>query len=121
MVDESTNNAQLIWSGKLTAMFPPGSDKFELLEFEVTRTDEYLPRTEIERILTQGSPMMNKSPKMSRTPAKKAMQKMQQEAPALADFPAAPVNQYGITTAVMQYLEVMQECETNETTTMGID
>lgn len=90
-------------------MFPPGSDKFDMLEFEVSRTDEYLPRAEIERVLAQGSPTMNKSPKMSRTPAKKAMQKMQQETPSLSDFPQAPVNQYGITSAVMQYLEVRQK------------
>ena len=86
-------------------MFPPGSDKFEVLEFEVSKTDEYIPRSELARVIAQGSPLMNKSPKMSRAPAKKAMQKMQ-GAIQLDDFPSAPVNEYAITPAVMQYLEV---------------
>lgn len=88
-------------------MFASGSDKFDCLEFEVHKHDEYLPRTEIERVLAMGSPNMNRSPKLSKTPAKKAMQKMQKgvEALNLTDFPQAPVNNYGITDAVMQYLE----------------
>lgn len=90
-------------------MFAPGSDKFEHLEFECTRHDEYLPRSEIQRVLAAQSPTMNRSPKLSKTPAKqRAMQKMQQQidAPSLEDFPKAPVNEWGITDAVMQYLEV---------------
>lgn len=52
--------------------------------------------------------MMNKSPKMSRTPGKNKALKMQQEALSLNDFPSAPVNEYGVTSAVMQFFEVMQ-------------
>lgn len=99
------NNTQLIWQGRLSATFPPGSDKFDTLEFEVSKTEEFVSRSEIARIVAQGSPLMNKSPKMSRTPAKKAMQKAQ-GALQLEDFPAAPVNSYAVTPAVMQYLEV---------------
>jgi hypothetical protein len=95
----------LIWNGKLTAMFPPGQDKFEVLEFEVSKTEEFIPRSELARIISQGSPLMNKSPKMSRTPAKKAMQKAQ-GALQIEDFPSAPINEWAVTPAVMQYLEV---------------
>jgi hypothetical protein len=95
----------LIWQGKLTASFPAGSDKFESLEFEVSKTEEFIPRSELTRVISQGSPLMNKSPKLSRTPAKKAMQKAQ-GALQIEDFPSAPVNEYAVTPAVMQYLEV---------------
>ncbi|THY82293.1 hypothetical protein D6C95_08811 [Aureobasidium pullulans] len=105
------NNTQLIWQGRLSATFPPGSDKFDTLEFEVSKTEEFVSRSEIARIVAQGSPLMNKSPKMSRTPAKKAMQKAQ-GALQLEDFPAAPVNSYAVTPAVMQYLEVDTVAET---------
>jgi hypothetical protein len=98
-------STQLIWNGKLTAMFPPGQDKFEVLEFEVSKTEEFIPRSELARIISQGSPLMNKSPKMSRTPAKKAMQKAQ-GALQIEDFPSAPINEWAVTPAVMQYLEV---------------
>jgi hypothetical protein len=81
-------------------------DKFESLEFEVSKTEEFIPRSELARVVAQGSPLMNKSPKMHRqTPAKKAMQKAQ-GALQLEDFPSAPVNEYAVTPAVMQYLEV---------------
>ena len=90
-------------------MFPPGSDKFEVLEFEVHKYDEYLSRTDVERVLSLGSPVMNRSPKLSKTAQKqKAMQKLEKGAPGLTikNFATAPVNHYGITDAVMQYLEV---------------
>ena len=77
-----------------------------MLEFEVTKTDEYIPRSELARIIAQTSPHMNKSPKMSRTPAKKAAMQKSGVALQLDDFDAAPVNEYAITPAVMQYLEV---------------
>ncbi|KAH0060702.1 hypothetical protein KCU96_g20707, partial [Aureobasidium melanogenum] len=101
------HNIQLIWQGKLTASFPAGSDKFESLEFEVSKTEEFIPRSELTRVISQGSPLMNKSPKLSRTPAKKAMQKAQ-GALQIEDFPSAPVNEYAVTPAVMQYLEVAE-------------
>jgi hypothetical protein len=33
----------LIWQGKLTASFPTGMDKFESREFEVSKTEEFIP------------------------------------------------------------------------------
>jgi len=101
---------KLIWSGKMSAYFPPGSDRFEVLEFEVHKHDEYLPKSEIQRVLSSSSPVMNRSPKMTKNQQKtKAMQKLQKDLDTgltIGDFPTAPVNSWGITNAVMQYLEV---------------
>jgi len=90
-------------------MFPPGSDKFDVLEFEVNKYDEYLPRSEVERIIAAGSPTMGRSPKMSKSTQKqKAVQKLQQNQSPLSikNFHTAPINDFGITQPVMQYLEV---------------
>lgn len=105
-----TNTLQSIWTGNLTAVFAPqaGNEdlKFQTLEFVIDKTEEYISRSQLERVLTQGSPLMNKSPKMSRTPGKSKAMKMQQEALSVNDFPSAPVNEFGVTSAVMQFFEV---------------
>jgi len=75
----------------------------------VHKYDEYLPKSEIERIVAANSPVMNRSPKMSKSAQKqKAVQKLQQGASSLSikNFPTAPINDFGITPPVMQYLEV---------------
>lgn len=107
-----TNQEKSIWTGNLTVVFAPymaGEDvKFHTLEFEIHKTEEYIARTALQRCLSQGSPTMNKSPKMSRTPGKNKAQKMQQEPLTMESFPSAPVNEFGVTSAVMQFFEVMQ-------------
>lgn len=106
-------NAKSIWTGNLNVSFAPymgpNEDvKFQTLEFEIHKTEEYIARVELQKALSQGSPMMNKSPKMSRTPGKNKAAKMQQEPITMESFPSAPVNEFGVTSAVMQFFEVMQ-------------
>ena len=77
----------------------------------MARHDEYLPKAEIERIIAAGSPVMNRSPKLSKNAQKqKALQKLKEEGVVISmkDIPKAPVNDFGITQSVMQYLEVSQ-------------
>lgn len=109
---ETLTHFKSIWSGNLTVIFahtlPTEEPKFQNLEFEINKTEEYVSRAHIDRVLTAGSPLMNnKSPKTSRTPGKNKALKMQQEPLSASDFPSAPVNEYGVTSAVMQFFEVI--------------
>ena len=108
----ANTRGQSIWTGNLTVIFVPFSGnedlKFHTLEFEIHKTEEYIAKSQIERVLTQASPNMNKSPKMSHTPGKNKALKNQQESLSVSDFPCAPVNEFGVTSAVMQFFEVMK-------------
>lgn len=104
-----TNGVQVIWRGKLNAMFPPGSDKLDLMEFNMVNYDEYVPRSEINRVMsTISSPTMTRSPKMTKTTAKqRQMSKIKGMDPITADdFASAPINQSGCPVPVMQFLEI---------------
>lgn len=102
-------HSQVIWHGKLNAMFPPSSDKLEQLEFELSNYDEYIPKTEIVRVVASvSSPVMTRSPKMSKNQAKqRQMSKIKgMEAITVDDFASAPIKESGCPAHVMQFLEV---------------
>ncbi|KAF2151774.1 hypothetical protein K461DRAFT_294661 [Myriangium duriaei CBS 260.36] len=104
-----SNGVQVIWHGKLSAMFPPGSDKLDLLEFNLETVDEYVPKTEIQRVVTtMGSPVMTRSPKISKnTPKQRQMSKVKGIEPiTMDDFPSAPINHSGCPNPIMQFLEI---------------
>lgn len=76
------------------------------MEFEVQAYDEYVPRTEIMRVVTNmSSPTMTRSPKMTKnTPKQRQMSKVNPI--AIEDFASASINQSGCPTPIMQFLEV---------------
>lgn len=95
----------------MSAMFPPGSDKLEIMEFELQKHDEYIPKSEIARVIALGSPNMTRSPKMSKnTPKQRQMSKIKgMDALTLDDFPNAPIKDHGVPPPVMQFLEVSSQ------------
>lgn len=64
----------------------------------------------MEKILSEGSPVANRSPKMTKNASKQKMQQKLQGASGLTmkDFPTAPVNGFGLTDNVLQYLEIAE-------------
>jgi hypothetical protein len=98
--------------GKLSALYN-SNDKLDVLEFSTERHKEFIPRTLIESLFTQEIQAAKPSPKMNKMTAKQRNQQrqQQQQTPAepsisQSDLPEAPVREWGVTNAVMQFLEV---------------
>ena len=95
-----------MWFGKLIALFSP-NEKFEILEFITEKHQDYIPRSLIESLFSQDSPAQKQSPRLTKTAKQRQPSKVPVE-PVItqADLPEAPVREWGVTNAVMQYLEV---------------
>ncbi|TKA59786.1 hypothetical protein B0A55_12926 [Friedmanniomyces simplex] len=103
------SGARLEMTGSLNVLFAPISNIIECLEMQQTGTEETLSRSEIERVLSSWSPVMeNKSPKLAKNKLPKAQQKLQQRFDGLTidHFPKAPKGTMGVTSRVQQFLEV---------------
>ncbi|KAF2428706.1 hypothetical protein EJ08DRAFT_316036 [Tothia fuscella] len=101
------DGTQLVWNGRLTALYVGG--RIDTLSFEAKEHVTYLPRTRIEE-LCQMSPDQNKSPRMTKTAAKQR-NPPRQPAPAepslaLRNLPRAPVNELGLMPRIQAFLEV---------------
>ncbi|KAK0948398.1 hypothetical protein LTR29_000029 [Friedmanniomyces endolithicus] len=103
------SGARLEMTGSLNVLFVPVSNIIECLEMQQTGTEESLSRSEIERVLSSWSPVMeNKSPKLAKNKLPKAQQKLQQRFDGLTidHFPKAPKGNMGVTSRVQQFLEI---------------
>lgn len=103
------NNVQVKCEGPLRAILGL-NDRFELLDFDAVTHEEYISSARIRQLFALESPQgLNKSPKMSKTPAKhKQQQKLQQSRSIIlneSDIPTAPVRSDGVTTGVKMFLE----------------
>ena len=98
----------MIWFGKLIAIFGP-NEKFEVLEFITEKHQDYIPRYLIENLFSQNSPAQKQSPRSTKTAKQRNQQPKVPVDPVItqADLPQVPVQEWGVTNAVMQYLEVM--------------
>ena len=95
-----TVSLQLVSSGTLRAQFDHDS-KIDVLEFVTTSHCEYLSRHRLKALLAPHSPPDDKSPKQNK--AAKTRAARQQPPPVVPD---SHVNPYGVTPAVLSFLEV---------------
>jgi hypothetical protein len=96
-------------SGPLTVLFGSNGTLIEGMDFQMTKCEEHLSRTEVEKVLTNLSPTLSnkQSPKMTKGKLPKAQQKLQQQQDSVADhLPKAPKGQSGMTMRMLQFLEV---------------
>lgn len=107
------NGARVEMGGPLVVLFSNAGSQIEGMEFSMTRCEEHLSRTEVEKVLANVSPTMSnkQSPKMTKNKLPKAQQKLQQqqENAALEQLPKAPKGRNGMTMRMLQFLEV---CDT---------
>lgn len=97
------NDCQLVTHGSLKAQLDSNS-KIESLEFFTQKHAEYIPRSLLQSMAD--SPDMKQSPKMSKSQGKKAQQRQQQQSTPTVSLPRPTVSEWGVTTSVMQFLEV---------------
>ena len=103
------NGARVEMSGPLTVLYGSNGSLIEGMEFQMTKCEEHLSRTEVEKVLTNLSPTLSnkQSPKMTKGKLPKAQQKLQQQQDSVADhLPRAPKGQGGMTMRMLQFLEV---------------
>ena len=106
------NGARLEMKGTLQADFSLSMvpESIQRLEFETSDSEEVIGRGDIERLLSNWSPMMSNkaSPKMTKKNLPKAQQKMQSQMDGLTidHFPKANKGSWGSPSAVQQFLEV---------------
>ncbi|KAF2803482.1 uncharacterized protein BDZ99DRAFT_526411 [Mytilinidion resinicola] len=116
------NGTQLVAPGKLSAIYSQSNQqnepKLDLLSFETSEHQEYIPRKTLERLFTQPSPSQlsqTQSPRMTNKPnAKQRNQQRQLQKPDvppepflnLSDLPQAPIDDFGVTAKTLQYLEI---------------
>lgn len=104
------NGARLEMSGSLHVLFSADNDSIECFRFQISGTEEILARVQIEKVLSEYSPIMpsKSSPKMTKKALPKAQQKMQDQQDRLTidHFPKTPKGTIGITSKVQQFLEV---------------
>ena len=103
------SGARLEGSGLFNVTFAPTTNLIECFELIQTRTEEIVPRMEIEKVLnTWSPPVESKSPKMTKKALPKAQQKLQQRLEGLTidAFPKTPKGTLGVTSRLQQFLEV---------------
>ena len=96
---------QLVTSGSLRAQFDQNG-KIDVLDLVTTEHNEYIPRTQLQVSIDFPDP--KQSPKASKTVGKQRSQQRQQPLPQQHQIPlpVSIVNSYGVTDAVMRFLEV---------------
>ncbi len=98
------NCRQLVTLGSLRAQFDQNG-KIDVLDLVTTEHNEYIPRTQLQ--VSTDSPDPKHSPKASKTMGKQRSQQRHQQPPqAQTPLPISMVNEYGMTDAVMRFLEV---------------
>ena len=107
MSEVSANRCQVVWTGSLKAIV--GADnKMTWFEFYDAKHEEYLKRSDIERLFQAESPVNSKtSPKNSKTQAK-AKNKVMQQTPtiSMSELPNSPVTNWGVSQPLQEFLEV---------------
>jgi len=97
-----------VWTGKFNVLFFAGTDKIETWEFELERFDEYLPKTDVARVVAAG-PTASRSPKLTKNASKQRQHSKVKglEVLTMNDFTCAPIIQdCGAPKSVVQFLEV---------------
>lgn len=110
------DGTQLVWNGVTRIIY--AGDKIEHLSFETTNHQTYLPRSMLEDMCQQVSPMQNKSPKMTKTQSKQRNQQNAGPDVTAFDFrklPPSEIGDLGIHKRVQQWLEVSLESTVFET------
>ena len=90
-------------------MISPGS-KMTWFEFYDAKHEEYLKRSDIERLFSLESPLnLKTSPKTTKAAAK-AKAKASQQTPtiSMSELPASPVGNWGVSQPLQEFLEVSQ-------------
>lgn len=91
------------------AQFGP-DEKLDSLEFSIHEHKEYLARSAVEYLFSPESPNQKyQSPRMTKTAGPQRQQRQGLNAAksiTLRDLPDSPVNGYGLTKAVFDFLEV---------------
>lgn len=104
------NAARLEMSGTVRMLFAPNSDVIELMELHTAKSEEYINRQEIERVMNNWSPTMaNKtSPKMTKKNIPKGQQKMQSQFEGFSTdyLPKTPKAILGTPDRVQHFFEV---------------
>lgn len=104
------NGARVEMSGPLSVLFGSVGSLIEGMEFQMTKCEEHLSRSEVEKVLANMSPTLSnkQSPKMTKGKIPKAQQKLQQqqENATIEQLPKAPKGQGGMTMRMLQFLEV---------------
>ncbi|KAI9754615.1 MAG: hypothetical protein M1815_005497 [Lichina confinis] len=108
------SGSQLVSSGTLRAQFDHDS-KIDVLEFVTTNHCEYLSRHRLKALLAPHSPPEDKSPKQNKAAKARAARQQQPPpppppavAPVLPVVPESHVNPYGVTPAVLNFLELAE-------------
>lgn len=104
------NGTRLEMTGSLQVLFSAGSDTIECLSLHTMSSEEILPRSEVEKVVTNFSPTMSNkaSPKLTKNKLPKAQQKLQEAESRITmdHFPKIPKGTIGSTSKVQHFLEV---------------
>lgn len=103
-------SAKVVWTGSLKATFGPSS-KLTWFEFADAKHEEYLKRSDIEKLFSPDSPNNQKtSPKVNNKAGSKLKNgKVVQNQPAtitLSELPQSPIGSLGVSKPFQEFLEV---------------
>lgn len=95
---------QLVMHGNLRAHFDTNG-KIEFLDLMTNAHSEYISRAQLRA--QSESPDQKQSPKVNKSLGKRSQQRQQQpQVQSTMALPESPVNEWGVTSSVMQFLEV---------------
>jgi hypothetical protein len=101
-----------VCSGKLTAFWANNNEKMEVLQFETTGHQQFIPRSilenlfiaeEVNQLNAQQSPRMNKNAKQKQN---RAQQLPAEPSMPISRLPTASVTSFGLSPSLQSYLDV---------------